>query len=105
MQVHGLWKIRRAYGRASHDPPEWKRTVRPRGTLSALVRIDQVLFAGRAVGVDGDVVELQRLLQRHHLRVVTGKRCFELGCDPLAQLRTLGRSDLLQKWGQQPAPD
>src|SRR6476661_4545044 len=47
--------------------------------LAALVRIDQVFFAGRAFGVDGDVVELQRLLQGHHLRVVAGKRGFELG--------------------------
>src|SRR5258706_12536000 len=78
-------------------------TARPRRTLFALVRIDQVLFAGRALAIDSDVVELQRLLQRHHLRVVAGKRGFELGDDPLAQLRTIGRSDLLQEWKQKPA--
>src|SRR5258707_15387910 len=54
-------------------------------TLAALVRIDQVLFAGRALAIDGDVVELQRLLQRHHLRVVAGQGGFELRRDPLAQ--------------------
>ena len=83
MQVHGLRKT--------------ETNAPTRRTLSALVRIDQVLFAGRALAIDGDVVELQRFLQRHHLRVVTGKGGFELGDDPLAQLRTLGRSDLLQE--------
>src|SRR5580765_1391322 len=101
MQVHGLRKFG-ALADASHGPPERKPTLYG-PTLSALVRIDQVLFAGRAFGVDSDVVELQRLLQRYHLRVVTGKGGFELGDDPLAQLRTLGRSDILQEWKQKPA--
>src|SRR6478672_6306321 len=62
--------------------------------LPALVRIDQIFFAGRALAVDGDVRELQRLLQRDYLRVMAGKGRLEFGHHPLAQFGALGRSDL-----------
>src|SRR5258705_13954660 len=73
--------------------------------LSGLVRIDQILFAGRALAVDGNVIQLQCFLQRYHLRVMAGERRLELVDHTLAQLRALGRSDFLQEWKQQPAAD
>src|SRR4051794_32792231 len=72
---------------------------------SALVWIDQVFLAGRALGVSGDMIELERLWQGHHLRIMTGKGGLEFIDHALAQLRSFGRPDFLQKWKQQPAAD
>src|SRR3954471_335569 len=72
---------------------------------SALVRVDQEFLAGGALVVDRDVGELQRLLQRHHLRVVAGKGGLEFGGDTLAQAADFGGADLLQERRQQPAAD
>src|SRR3954447_19683452 len=64
---------------------------------SRLVRIDQKLLAGGALAVDGDVVELQRFLQRHHFGVVAGEGRLEFGAHARAKLRAVGRSDLHQE--------
>src|SRR5215203_1328596 len=72
---------------------------------SALVRIDQIFLAGGAFGVDGDVIELQRLLQRHHLGVMAGKGGLELGDDARPQFCALDLADLHQERKQQPAAD
>src|SRR3978361_884056 len=39
----------------------------------SLVRIDQKFLAGCALAVGGDVLQLQRLLQRNHFGVVTSE--------------------------------
>src|SRR5712671_6201860 len=52
---------------------------------SALVRVDQEFFAGGTLVVDRDVGKLQRLLQRHHLRVMASEGGLEFGSDALAQ--------------------
>src|SRR5918996_5792775 len=75
------------------------------GLASPLVRIDQEFLASGALVVDGDVGKLQRLLQRHYLRVVAGKRGLELGRDALAQPADFGGADLLQERRQEPAAD
>src|SRR3954462_3887739 len=72
---------------------------------SALVRIDQEFLAGGALVVDRDVGELQRLLQRYHLRVVAGKGGLEFGGHPLAPAAEFGGADLLQERRQQPPAD
>src|SRR3982751_2880750 len=72
---------------------------------SALVRVDQEFLAGGALVVDRDVGELQRLLQRHHLRVVAGEGGLEFGCHALAQAGDFGGADLLQERRQEPAAD
>src|SRR5882672_5937745 len=62
--------------------PPWKEALRStsntEGALSALVRIDQKFLAGRALGIDRDVGEIERLLQRHHLGVVAREGGLEL---------------------------
>src|SRR6267142_5736941 len=45
------------------------------------VRIDQIFFTGGALAIDGDVRKLQRLLQRHHMCVMDGKRRLVFGGD------------------------
>src|ERR1700687_2557494 len=48
------------------SPDSWQSKsagIRSRPSLRTLVRIDQVLFAGGALAVDGNVIQLQRLLQ------------------------------------------
>jgi hypothetical protein len=70
------------------------------GTTSILARIDQILLACRALVVGGDGVELQYLLERDHLRIVARERRLQLARDPCAQLRGIGRADLLQEWRQ-----
>src|SRR6188768_3888856 len=72
---------------------------------SALAGIDQEFLAGGALVVDRDVRKLQRLLQRHHLRVVAGKRGLELARHALAQATDFGGADLLQERRQEPAAD
>src|SRR3954462_11007041 len=64
---------------------------------SRLVRVDQKLFAATALAVDGDVVELQRFLQRHHFGVVAGEGGLWVGGGPGPQFRAVGRSDLHQE--------
>src|SRR5579863_1212706 len=72
---------------------------------SGLVRIDQIFFAGRALGIDGDVRRLKRLLQGDDLRIVAGKGRLELGNDPLAKPQCIGHADLLKEWKQEPTAD
>jgi hypothetical protein len=54
------------------------------GAHELLVRIDQELLAGRALVVGGDVLEIEHLRQRDHLRVVAGERRLQTLHDPLA---------------------
>src|SRR4030088_3488374 len=68
-----------------------------------LVRVDEEFLAGGALVVDGDVGELQRLLQRYHLGVMAGKGGLEFGDDARPQLGAVGLSDLHQERKQQPA--
>src|SRR5881394_837960 len=70
-----------------------------------LVRIDQKLLTGRALAVGGDVLELERLRQRHHLGVVAGERRLQALDDALAQPLLVGPADLLQERRQQPSAD
>src|SRR6476620_9718868 len=70
-----------------------------------LVRVDQEFLAGGTLVVDSDVGELQRLLQRHHLRIMAGKGGLELVDNALTQFSRVGRTDLLQERQQQPAAD
>src|SRR4051812_31982427 len=72
---------------------------------AALVRIDQIFFAGRALAVRGDVGQLQRFLQRDLLCVVAGEGGLEFVHHALPQPGAVGGSDLLQKGKQQPAAD
>src|SRR5229473_211751 len=83
----------------------WPVSGTPRRRPSALVRVDQVLLAGRALGINGDMVELQRLLQRHHLRVTAGEGRLEFIDHPLAQLCSLSLSNFHQEGSQQPTAD
>src|SRR5438045_2019505 len=69
------------------------RTRRGCRGSSALARVDEEFLAGGALVVDRDVGELQRLLQRHHLRVMAGKGGLEFGSDALAQLADFGGAD------------
>src|SRR4051794_24568863 len=84
-----------------HRPPRFAR----RAVLVALARIDQIFFAGRAFAIAGDVLQLQRFLQRHFLGVVAGKRGLEFVQHALTEPRTVGRPDLLQERKQQPTAD
>src|ERR1044072_1365777 len=54
-----------------------------------LVRIDQIFFSGRPLVVGGDVLQLQRLLQRHFLCVVARERGLEFVDHALAQPRAV----------------
>src|SRR5260370_36589358 len=74
---------RRAGGVMNHGCEELDPSVRcadtsPReawgGTHELLVWIDQKLLAGRALVVDGDVLEIEHLRQGDHLRVVARHR-------------------------------
>jgi hypothetical protein len=92
---------------ASSPRPRWppassssSRTATGRGTLrrlqiGRLVRIDEVFFAGGALVVGGDGLELKRLVQRHHPCVSAGERHLQFGGDARTQLLRLDRSDLL----------
>src|SRR5262245_51451975 len=71
----------------------------------ALVRIDEVLLAGRLLAVDRDLLQPQRLRERDLLVVATGECRFDLRRDTLAQLLRGCGSDLLQERRQQPAAD
>src|SRR6266702_7398772 len=70
-----------------------------------LVRIDQKLLAGRALVVDGDVLEIEHLRQRDHLRVMAREGRLQALDHALAQPNLLRPADLLQEWRQQPAAD
>src|SRR5579872_4183970 len=68
-----------------------------------LVGVDEKLLARGALGVDGEICEIERLLQRNHPCVVAGEGGLELGNDTLPELLPLGRTNLHQEWEQQPA--
>src|SRR5215831_18763986 len=71
----------------------------------ALVRIDEVLLAGRLLAVDRDLLQPQRLRERDLPVVATGEGRLDFRRDTLAQLLRGRRADLLQECGQQPAAD
>src|SRR3954470_9210972 len=83
----------------------WKRSKAARPDLARFVRIDQVLLAGRALVVGGDVLEIERLGERDRLGVMALEGGLETVDHPLAQAALLGPADLLQEWRQQPAAD
>src|SRR6185369_5151972 len=72
---------------------------------STLVWIDQILLAGRAFVVDGDVVELNRLEQRNLPGIMTDKCSLQFGRDPFLQFLRLVRPDLGAEREYQPAAD
>src|SRR5882762_10236816 len=92
----------------SLTPPALRATS-PReawgGAHELLVRIDQKLLASRALVVDRDVLEIEHLRQRDHLRVVARKGRLQALDHTLAQPHLLRPADLLQERRQQPAAD
>src|ERR1700744_66034 len=87
--------------REKASPPS-PLTPEARG-LSGLVRVDQEFLAGSALGVDGEITEVERRLQRHPLGVVPGKGGLQLGDGALAELLATDRADLHQEREEQPA--
>src|SRR5260370_1915540 len=77
----------------SLTPPALRATS-PReawgGAHELFVRVDQKLLAGRALVVDGDVLEIEHLRQRDHLRVVAGEPPPQAPDPALAQPPLLG---------------
>src|SRR4029453_6044634 len=76
-------------GRPRFGPP-FRRTL-------ALVWIDQILLASRALVVSGDRCRLQHFLKRDYLRIVARERRLQLARAPRAQLGNLSAADLLQE--------
>ena len=69
------------------------------------VRFDQIFLARRLPGVDGYLLELQRLGERDPLRVRAREGRLDLGGDTLAQLLRGLEPDLLEERREQPAPE
>src|SRR6266481_4492954 len=92
------------FSRRGKKPSARRQTPRGRA-LSALVRIDQKFLAGRALGIDRDVGEIERLLQRHHLGVVAREGGLKRIDYALAQPFAIDRPDLHQEGKQEPATD
>src|SRR4029453_9913003 len=82
----------------------------PRGTLTAssadtLVRVNEVLLAGRLFAVHRDLSRLKRFGQRDLLRVSAREGRLDLSRDTFAQLLCRLGSNLLKERRQEPAAD
>src|SRR6266850_7493173 len=97
-------RVRRCRGRGRDT--QWARRAMSRAdSAKSFVWVDQILLTGGLLHVDGDLLEPQRLGERHFLRIGARERSLDLGGDPLAELLGGLESDLLQEGGEQPAAD
>src|SRR5262249_56995092 len=71
----------------------------------ALVRVDEIFFAGRLLAVHRDLPGLQRFGQRDFLRVRAREGRLDLARHTFSQLLCRLGSDLLQERRQEPATD
>src|SRR4051812_37705183 len=72
-------------------------TPTARRSSLGLVRIDEEFLAGGALGVNGDIGELERFLERDPLGVVTREGGFQSVHDALSQPLPVRRPDLHQE--------